>query len=67
MLIDYDELKWKVVRWFTLTWWSYLFTDCSGWTNFWCRVGGHKHGVVWYNSYGDEPSMECKKCGEDLG
>ena len=47
-------------------WIKYLFEDCEGWTNFWCRARGHK-GVVWYNLNGTEPDMHCKHCGEDLG
>lgn len=53
--------------WFTISWWKYLLTDCTGWTNFWCRVRGHPYGVGWYNAGGLEPDMQCRNCGEDLG
>jgi len=32
-----------------------------------CRMDGHKCGVVWYNPNGYEPDMTCKNCGDDLG
>ncbi len=32
-----------------------------------CRLFNHPHGAVYYNSYGLEPDMDCKFCGEDLG
>ena len=57
------------MRWFTRWWWIYLLKDCSGWTNFWCRVMNHPNGVVWYTSAEGacEPDYHCKDCGEDLG
>jgi len=60
-------IVWKVYRWFLPWWWKYLFTNCEGWSNFWCRVSEHKCGVIWYNYCGDEPDMCCKNCGEDFG
>ena len=66
---------WLITRWFYPSWWKYLLSPprCC-WTNnkitwriFWCRVGGHKAGYVWYNAGGDEPDMDCKNCREDLG
>lgn len=55
------------MRWFTPSWWRYLFAGCKGWTNFRCRARGHPHGVWWHNAGGDEPDMRCKNCDEDLG
>lgn len=55
------------MKWFTKTWWSYLLKGCTGWTNFWCRAGGHKAGPVWLNTGGTEPDMHCRHCGEDIG
>lgn len=56
---------------FTLDWWKYLLEkknpDYSWWTVIRCRASGHKCGVVWYTSYGLEPDMTCKGCGDDLG
>jgi len=54
------------MKWFTYSWWKYLFTDLKGWRHFWCRVNKHRCGVVWF-SWGDEPDMRCRNCGEDLG
>ena len=50
----------------SIWWYQYLFKDCEGWTNFWCRLCGHP-GVVWYDPLGTEPDMSCKRCGENLG
>lgn len=58
---------WVLTKWFSISWWTYLFKDCSGFRNFFCRISGHKAGVIWYNVNGLEPNMECKNCGEDLG
>lgn len=55
------------MKWFSFSWWSYLFSGCSGWRNFWCRVGGHRCGVVWFRAGGLKPDMHCKNCDEDLG
>ena len=55
------------MKWFSLSWWLYLFDGCTGWTNFWCRVRNHPGGVVWYNVNALEPDMRCNNCGEDLG
>jgi hypothetical protein len=55
-----------IIKWFSIHWYKYLFKDCKGWTNFWCRVRGHP-GVFWYNVGGLEPDMTCERCGEDLG
>lgn len=54
-------------KWFTLTWWKYLFSGCTGIRNLMCRMRGHQYGVVWFNMSGLEPDMRCKNCGEDLG
>jgi hypothetical protein len=54
------------MRWFMWSWWQYLLTDCSGWTNFICRVRGHPCGIWWYSG-GDDPDTRCKNCGDDLG
>ncbi len=56
-----------LTRWFSISWWTYLFKDCTGIRNFFCRINGHKSGVVWYTCNGEEPDMTCKNCGEDLG
>ncbi len=55
------------MKWLKPPWWEYLLTNCTGWTNFICRIKGHPCGVVYYNSTGLEPDMHCKNCGEDLG
>lgn len=58
------------MHWFTIEWWKYLFAKPAKDTNLitavLCRMIGHK-GVVYYNPYGLEPDMHCKKCGDDLG
>lgn len=54
-------------KWFTLSWYQYLFQDNDGILNIICRARQHPHGVVWYNTNGFEPNMCCKDCGEDLG
>jgi hypothetical protein len=53
--------------WFTRDWWQYLTEGRPGWRRFWCRALGHPNGVVWFRSYGLEPDMHCRDCGEDLG
>ncbi|MEK6833381.1 MAG: hypothetical protein AABY32_05015 [Nanoarchaeota archaeon] len=58
---------WKFFKWFTISWWEYLLEKCEGWDNFWCRVKGHPHGIVFYNPNGLEPDTHCKDCGEDIG
>ena len=55
------------MKWLKPSWWKYLLKDCTGWTNFVCRIKGHPYGVVYYNPSGLEPDMHCKNCGEDLG
>lgn len=61
----------KHFYWFTLEWWRYLLSkkssDYSWWTVIKCRITAHKCGVVFYRSYGFEPDMTCKVCGDDLG
>lgn len=56
-------------KWFTLSWYQYLFKDHDGILNVLCRMRGHPNGVVWlnFNPYKLEPDMRCKDCGEDLG
>jgi len=69
---------WKILRWFDLSWWQYLLdTRVStrfppkygwlGWGRLWCRIQGHRSGVIWFNPGGFEPDMHCKNCGDDLG
>lgn len=67
---------WKLTRWFTSSWWGYIFGPMNGrysdewfWRIriVWCRIRNHPAGVVWYNPGGFEPDMICKNCGEDLG
>lgn len=53
--------------WLDYHWWRYVFAKHEGILNIWCRMRGHPNGVVWYRSYGLEPDMCCKDCGEDLG
>jgi hypothetical protein len=55
-----------ITKWFTITWWSFLFRGCTGFRNLICRVKGHPYDVVWFNNR-MEPDMHCKNCGEDLG
>lgn len=56
-----------MIKWFTLSWYQYLFEDNSGWRNILCRIKRHSAGVKWYNLGGLEPDMRCIECGEDLG
>jgi hypothetical protein len=46
---------------------KYLFAKPFSIRSLFCRMNGHKCGVVWYNVGGDEPDMHCKNCGDDLG
>lgn len=62
------------MRWFTLSWWKYLFKKRNftyGYIGMIrtiiCRIKNHPCGVVWYNSLGIEPDMHCKNCGDDIG
>lgn len=54
-------------KWLYAGWYVYLFKELKGLGQLFCRIGGHKCGVVWYNGVGLEPNMNCKKCGEFLG
>jgi hypothetical protein len=54
-------------KWLTKDWLSYLLTRPFNLTKFFCRIGGHKSGPVWYNAGGLEPDMRCKNCYDDLG
>lgn len=56
-----------MTKWFTIYWYRYLFSGCTGIRNFICRMKGHPSGVIWFNSCGLEPDMHCKNCNEDLG
>jgi hypothetical protein len=55
------------MHWFSVYWWKYLFSKPFNFTKFFCRIRGHKCGVIWYNSVGLEPDMICKNCFDDLG
>lgn len=61
------------------SWWTYVLapTKDPGYTSKWalidrwnvirCRWRGHPAGVVFYNTYGLEPDMTCKGCGDYVG
>jgi hypothetical protein len=55
------------MKWFTKVWWDYLLKKPVSFTSFFCRMSGHKCGVVWYNPGGLEPDMHCRNCNDDLG
>ena len=60
------------MHWFTREWWRYLLAPRSWWGEpwlrvLWCRMRGHRSGVVWFNPGGLEPDMHCRGCGDDLG
>ena len=59
------------MRWFTIDWWGYLFSerhgDIGAIRTAICRAKGHRCGVWWYNLGGLEPDMRCKNCHDDLG
>jgi len=52
---------------FSIDYWKYLLKEPFSIRAFFCRMNGHKCGVVWYNVCGYEPDMTCKNCGDDLG
>ena len=54
------------MKWFTIYWYKYLFTDCTGFHNFICRIRGHPNGIWYYNPTGNEPDYHCVDCDEDL-
>jgi hypothetical protein len=58
---------WLIWRWISPRWWHYLFEDCTGWRNFWCRVRGHPRGPLYYNVGGSEPDWRCRDCNEFIG
>jgi hypothetical protein len=62
---------WKFTRWFTSSWYEYLFSkpwmDKLTFRMLICRIKGHPAGVAFYNPSGLEPDMTCRNCGEDLG
>jgi len=58
--------------WFCIGWWRYLLDSktkrasyATWWHRFWCRAAGHPEGPWWY-SWGPEPDMTCKGCGDEL-
>lgn len=59
------------MKWFTLTYWKYLFSprnpDYYWWTVILCRIKEHPMGVRWYTLTRDTPDMRCWGCGDDLG
>jgi len=56
---------------FRVSFWKYLLEKPADginlWTAFWCRLSGHRCGVIFYNVGGDEPDYRCKNCFDDLG
>jgi len=46
---------------------GYLFEKPFTIRKFFCRLGGHKCGVWFYNPNGLEPDMHCMNCDDDLG
>lgn len=65
-----------LLRIFYPSWWAFVFGPMESryddewhWRLrvIWCRIRGHRAGVVWFNPSGYEPDMTCKCCGEDLG
>ena len=55
------------MRWLTIDWYKYILFPWKGMDAVLCRMGGHRCGVIWYTSWGVEPDMHCKNCGDDLG
>jgi len=62
---------WKLLRWFSICWWLYLFEPASSYyndTSLWravhCRLRGHPRGQVYFNPGGFEPDEHCKDCGD---
>jgi len=57
--------------WFMKSWYEYLLAPKSNKVSWFtainCRRKGHPHGVTFYRSYGEEPDMTCKICGDNLG
>jgi hypothetical protein len=56
---------WKILKWFDYSYWVFLLEKPCTWTKFWCRINGHKCGPIWF-SWGTEPNMKCKNCGDEL-
>jgi hypothetical protein len=52
--------------WISISWWKYLLENPITWRKFWCRMGGHKCGPIWYNVNGLEPDMRCQNCEDEL-
>jgi hypothetical protein len=55
------------MKWFTLSWYKYLFTPWLGFKVLFCRIKGHPNGPIYFNPGGLEPNWKCKDCGEDIG
>lgn len=56
------------MRWFTSTWWKYLFErpfHSSLLRTVICRMKGHED-PIWYNLVGLEPDMRCRNCFDYL-
>uniref|UniRef100_A0A6M3J074 Uncharacterized protein n=1 Tax=viral metagenome TaxID=1070528 RepID=A0A6M3J074_9ZZZZ len=53
------------MKWLSKNLWIYLFErpayGCSKFTAFFCRLGNHRAGVIWFNPHGLEPDMHCRK------
>jgi len=60
-------LIYKILNWFTKSWWQYLLEKPCNPKKFFCRANGHKCGVIYFNPGGYEPNMHCKNCDDDLG
>jgi hypothetical protein len=62
-----------MLKWFHISWWKYLlekrseYSDISFISTVICRAKGHPCGFWYINTYGLEPDMHCKNCGDDLG
>jgi len=68
-----DKIVYQVFRWFDPCWWDVLleprptyYSDVTWLTVLWCRIRNHPQGIIYY-TWGTEPDMHCKTCGDDLG
>lgn len=57
---------WFIFKWFTLSYYQYVFVKPFSITKLFCRLTGHNAGIVYYNSLGYEPDYHCKNCDDEI-
>ena len=56
----------KLLVWFSVPWYQYLFSKPFNLTKLWCRIRGHPMGQIYYNPAGLEPDYRCRNCLDEI-